>query len=340
MKILINGIGRIGKAILKIASKDKDIQIIAINDTNPCIENIAYSINYDSTYGSFKDKYKIKDKYIINKKNTIKVLNEKSLEDIDLETLGIDYIIDSSGVKQDNNILKKLPVKKVFITHPDKDADINIIMGVNQNQLSKKHKVISTSSCNATALLPVLKIINENYKIECGEITTIHPLLNHQKVLDGHCIKSATRDVECNFEFGRSAFENIIPSKTTTIDACSLIMPNINSDIFSSSSLRISTQTVGVIDISLFIKDKCSKEKLLKLLKKEEKNQEFKTIKNNFEKLVSSDFKQLKYNTAIDHRFTDVKMGKMIKMMIWYDNEWGYASKVIEALKYTNLKQL
>jgi glyceraldehyde 3-phosphate dehydrogenase len=316
MKILINGIGRIGKAILKIASKDKNIQIIAINDTNPCIENIAYSINYDSTYGSFSDKYKIKDNYIINKKNKIKVLSEKNIENIDFEALGIDYIIDSSGVKQDDKILQKLPVKKIFVSHPDKDADINIIMGVNHKELNQKHKVVSTSSCNATALLPVLKILDENYKIECGEINTIHPLLNHQKVLDGHCIKSATRDVDCNFEFGRSAFENIIPSKTTTIDACSLIMPHINSDIFSSSSLRISTQTVGVIDISIFVNEKCSKESLIKLLKKEEKKQ--------------------KFNAAIDHRFTDVKMGKMIKMMIWYDNEWGYASKVVETLKYSD----
>ncbi len=336
MRILINGIGRIGKAILKIASKDKNINIVAINDTNPCIENIAYSINYDSTYGSFDDKFKIKDNHIKNKKNDIKVLNKSALQDIDLKALKIDYIIDSSGVKQNDKVLRKLPVKRVFITHPDKDADINLIMGVNQKVLDASHKIISTSSCNATALLPVLKFLDKNFGIECGEITTIHPLLNHQKVLDGHCIKSATRDVECNFEFGRSSLENIIPSKTTTITACSYIMPHINSSLISSSSLRTPTQTVGVIDVTLYIKDKCPKEKLLKLLKKEQKKQPYKTIHNNFEKLVSSDFKKLKYNCAIDHRFTDVKMDKMVKMMLWYDNEWGYASKVVEALKYTD----
>lgn len=334
MKVLINGIGRIGKAILKIALKDKNIQVVAINDINPCIENIAYSINYDSTYGSLKNKFKIKNNSIINKKNNIRILNEESLENIDFKNLGIDYIIDSSGVKQNIQKLKKIAVKKVFLTHPDKNADINFILGVNQDKLKKEHKVISTSSCNATALLPVLNIIDENYKIECGEITTIHPLLNHQKVLDSNCAKSTTRGVECNFEFGRSSIENIIPSQTTTIEACSYVLKNINSSFIASSSLRVPTQTVGAIEVSLYIKDTCTKEELIELFIKYEKNQKIKTIKNNFEKLVSCDFKQLSYNAAIDHRFTDVKLNKMLKLTLWYDNEWGYASKVLEAIKY------
>lgn len=336
MKILINGIGRIGKAILKIAQKDKNIHIVAINDINPCIENIAYTINYDSTYGTLEDKFKIKDNYIVNKKNKIAIFNKENLSDINLKKLDIDYIIDSSGVKQDLKKLKKLPVKKLLLTHPNKDADINLIMGVNQDNLNDTHKIISTSSCNATALLPVLKIIDDNFKMECGEITTIHPLLSHQKVLDNNCAKSMTRGIECNFEFGRSVLDNIIPSNTTTIDACSYILPHINSNIFASSSLRVPTKTVGAIEISVYLKDKCSKNTLIKLLKKYEKEQSYKTILNSDEKLVSCDFKKLSYNCAIDHRFTDVKLEKMLKMTIWYDNEWGYANKVIEALKYTD----
>lgn len=333
MRVLINGIGRIGKAVFKIALKNKDIEIVAVNDINPNIENIAYIINYDSTYGGIKDKFKVSKNHIVNKKNKIRVFNKENLEDIDLEKYKIDFIIDASGTKPNIESLKKLPVKKIFLTHPNKEADINVIIGVNEDQIDKDQKVISTSSCNVTALLPIIDIVDKSFGIEFGEITTIHPLLNHQKVLDNSCIKSSSRDVKCNFEFGRSALENIIPSKTTTIDACSYVKEHINSDIISSSSFRVPTATVGAIDITLFVKDKCSKDKLVELFKTYEKKQIKKVILNNFEPLVSSDFKALPYSAAIDHRFLDVKMDKMLKLMIWYDNEWGYANKVVDIVK-------
>ena len=334
MKILLNGVGRIGKAILRIALENKSIDIVAINELNANIDNIAYSINYDSTYGRLKNKFTVKDNFIENKTSKIEILNFNSLFDIDLKSLSIDIIIDASGSKVDVERLKTLGVKAIFLTHPNKNADINVICGVNENKLSiKKHKVISTSSCNATALLPILKLIDDNYTIEYGDIVTVHPLLNHQKVLDSGCIGSKDRNIECNSEFGRSATQNIIPSKTTTIEACSFIMPNINSNTISSNSLRVPTDTVGVINVALIVKDTCSKDKLLELCNNYEKNQKFNILLNNNEALVSSDFKAESFTTIVDHRFTDVKMDKMIKLVIWYDNEWGYASKVVDIIK-------
>lgn len=204
-------------------------------------------------------------------------------------------------------------------------------MGVNEDQLSlPKHKVISTSSCNATALLPILKLIDDNYTIKYGDIVTVHPLLNHQKVLDSACIGSHNRDIECNFEFGRSATQNIIPSKTTTIEACSFILPTINHKILSSSSLRVPTDTVGVINLTLTVDKDCSKKDLLTICKEYENSQKFDIVLNNNAALVSSDFKAQTFTTILDHRFTDVKMGQMIKLVVWYDNEWGYASKVVD----------
>ena len=333
-KVLLNGVGRIGKAILRISLEQKSFQIVAINELNSNIDNIAYSINYDSTYGRIKDKFIVEDKFIENKTSKIEILNETSLFDVDLKKLDIDFIIDASGSKLDTKELKKLDVKAIFLTHPNKNADINVILGVNEDKLSlEKYKVISTSSCNATALLPIVKLIDDNYSIEYGDIVTIHPLLNHQKVLDSTCIGSHNRDIECNFEFGRSATQNIIPSKTTTIEACSFIMPNINSNIISSSSLRVPTDTVGVINITLFVNKSCSKEELLNLTQKYEDNQQSDILLNNKEALVSSDFKAQNFTTILDHRFTDVKMNKMIKLVVWYDNEWGYASKVVDIIK-------
>ncbi len=331
MRVLLNGLGRVGKNILRISLENSNFTIVAINELNSNLENIAYTINYDSTYGRLSEPFMVEDESIKNSTSRIKILNEESLFDIDYKKHNIDIIIDASGVKYDTQKLKTLHVKALFLTHPNADADINIILGVNENQLqSSQHRIISTSSCNATALLPALHVIDKKFIIECGEITTIHPWLNHQKLLDGGCIGSKDRDVTCNFEFGRSATQNIIPSQTTTIEACSYILPHINSTIIGSSSFRVPTETVGVIEVILLVKKTCTKEALEQLLYDYEKNQTEKILLNNRQALVSSDFKAQAFTTIIDHRFTDVKMDKMIKLSIWYDNEWGYASKVVD----------
>jgi len=339
-RILLNGVGRIGKSILKILLQNKNFEIVAINEINPYIENIVYSINYDSTYGNISNKFKILDnKYIQNKYAKIKILNHSSLSDINLDN--IDIIIDASGKKEDINLLKNLPIQAIFQTHANTNADINIILGVNEEKLDiTKHKVISTSSCNATALLPALKLINNKKKIICGDIVTIHPLLNHQRVLDGHFVGSPTRDVDCNFEFGRSSTQNIIPNKTTTIEACSYVLKEINKNLISSNSLRVPTDTVGAINVTLFVEKVCTKDEIISIFQDYENNQKFNVVLNNYEPLVSSDFKKEHKTTIIDHRYTDIRNKRMIKLLIWYDNEWGYASKVVDILDYyINIKK-
>ena len=344
-KILLNGVGRIGKAILRIVLEEdssndiNSFEIVAINEINPNIKSIAYSINYDSTYGSLRDKFKVVDNTIANTKTKIEILNHKSLLDIDMSH--IDIVIDASGSKLVTEELRSLDVRAIFLSHPYMDADINVVLGVNEGQISpERDKIISTSSCNATALLPILKLIDDHYNIECGDICTIHPLLNHQRVLDSGCIGSVDRGVECNLEFGRSATQNIIPSQTTTIEACSYTLPHINADIISSNSLRVPTSTVGAIALTLFLQESCSKDEIVTLCQEYEKNQKFDIMLNNHDALVSSDFQQERYTTIIDHRFTELKMGKMLKLLIWYDNEWGYATKVVDIVKLFESKSL
>ena len=334
LRVLLNGIGRIGKAVLKQLMENKNFEIVALNDVNPYIENIVYSINYDSTYGSLDDKFEVvDDNFIKSNSLIIKVLNYDCLSKIDMTN--IDIIIDSSGVKEDRKLLNSLPVKAIFLTHPSSTADINLILGVNEDKLDlTKHKIISTSSCNATALLPALKLVDENYGVLCGDIVTVHPLLNHQRVLDGSYVASATRDVAYNFEFGRSSTQNIIPNKTTTIKACSFVLEKFNENLISSNSLRVPTDTVGAINVTLFTKYSTTKESLIHLFEDYESNQIFEVILNNHKPLVSSDFKKEKKTTILDHRYTDLRSGNMIKLLIWYDNEWGYASKVVDILNY------
>lgn len=339
IKVLINGIGRIGKAILKQLQDNNSFEVVMINDINPYIENIVYSINYDSTYGKIDDKFKIIDSnHISNSKSSIKISNYNSLDKIDLTN--IDIIIDSSGKHEDINLLKSLPVSAIFLTHPNKNADLNIVLGANEELLDPNiHKIISTSSCNATALLPALKLIDSKKEILCGDVVTIHPLLNHQRVLDGNFVGSATRGVDCNFEFGRSSTQNIIPNQTTTIKACSYVLEKFNQNLITSNSLRVPTDTVGAINVTLFTKQRSTKEEIIELFNEYEKEQKFPIVLNNFEPLVSSDFKKENYTTIIDHRYTNV-LNNMIKLLVWYDNEWGYASKVVEILNYyTQIKK-
>lgn len=340
MRVLLNGVGRIGKAILRIAESKEAFTIVAINELNTNIKNIAYSINYDSTYGKINDKYTVYENTIVNKKSTVKIFNSENVFDIDLESNNIDIIIDASGSIVDLDYVRNHKTLPLYLTHPNNKADINVILGVNENQIDYTNdKIISTSSCNATALLPILKLLDDTYKIEYGDITTIHPLLNHQKTLDSACIGSKNRDVECNFEFGRSSTQNMIPSKTTTIDACSYIMPSINHDIISSSSIRVPTATVGAINVTVTVEKECSKESLISLFNEYESNQKYSIVLNNTCPLVSSDFQGEEYTSIIDHRFIDVKKNKMIKIVIWYDNEWGYASKVVDIVSNHKLKK-
>jgi glyceraldehyde 3-phosphate dehydrogenase len=333
MNILLNGVGRIGKAIVRIASKYPNINIVAINEINPNIDNIAYGINYDSTYGRFDDKFFVENKSIFNKNCKIQIFQEQDLSNINLKSLNIDLIIDASGALVDKNILESLDVKNIILTHPNKIAHINTVMGVNDEMVDfDKHKIISTSSCNATALLPVLKILDENVGIECGDIATIHPLLNHQKTLDSKCIGATDRDVSCNFEFGRSATQNIIPSGTTTIEACSLVNPKFNKDLISSNSFRVPTAIVGAINCSFYLKEETDLKTIQNLFFEYEKNQTTNTLFNNTEAVVSSDFQALEYSSIIDQRFTTITNKKLLKLVLWYDNEWGYASRVIELI--------
>jgi glyceraldehyde 3-phosphate dehydrogenase len=331
-KVLLNGVGRIGKAILRLAQEADMFEIVAINEITPHIDSIAHTINYDSTYGPIADKYSVDGETLVNRRHTIRVTHSPTLDALNLE--GIDLIIDASGTRIDRDRLKQLDVDALFLTHPTPLADINIILGVNDADLDPdRHNLISTSSCNATALLPLLKLIDDHHPILSGDILTVHPLLSHQKVLDSGCVGSADRGVACNMEFGRSAVQNIIPSRTTTIEACSYVLPKINAERFASGSLRVPTPTVGAINITLNLRHATSREAIVSLCESSERTQRFDIFLNNHAPLVSSDFQRERFTTIIDHRFTDLKAGTMLKLLIWYDNEWGYASKVVDIVR-------
>lgn len=342
IKVGINGIGRIGKALCRKIIKDPDFELIHINDINPDIGNIVYQLNYDTLYGNLdpKDKFFLKDNsYLIVEEKKISYSTKNKINEVD-RFKGLDIVIDSSGVKSNVLLAKKLiakkNVKKIIITHSPEEVDFTMVLGGNEeNYEPKKHHLISSSICDATAIAPVLKIVNEKYGIENGYITTLHPWLNYQKLLDGPSSSwSVPGSIYHHYALGRSSIGNMIPKPTSALDATFKILPELNMKI-GSFSYRTPTNIIGSADITLNLKsDVNSVDLIIKDFEKIEKNQELKIIKNSFDPLVSLDYLKSDFSVHIDHRWTEVISGRLLKLVLWYDNEWGYTSKVIDQSKF------
>ena len=253
---------------------------------------------------------------------------------------GLDIIIDSSGVKSNvllaQKLITKSEVKKIIITHSPDEVDFTMVLGGNElNYNSEMHHLISSSICDATAIVPVLKLINDKYGIETGYITTLHPWLNYQKLLDGPSSSwSVPGSIYHHYALGRSSIGNMIPKPTSALDATFKILPELEKKI-GSFSYRTPTSIIGSADITLNLKSSLdSKDLIIDDFKRFESNQKLKIIKNSFDPLVSLDYLKSDYSVHIDHRWTEIISRRLLKLVLWYDNEWGYTSKVIDQAKF------
>jgi glyceraldehyde 3-phosphate dehydrogenase len=253
---------------------------------------------------------------------------------------GLDIIIDSSGVKSNvllaQKLITKSEVKKIIITHSPDEVDFTMVLGGNElNYNSEMHHLISSSICDATAIVPVLKLINDKYGIETGYITTLHPWLNYQKLLDGPSSSwSVPGSIYHHYALGRSSIGNMIPKPTSALDATFKILPELEKKI-GSFSYRTPTSIIGSADITLNLKSNLdSKDLIIDDFKRFESNQKLKIIKNSFDPLVSLDYLKSDYSVHIDHRWTEIVSSRLLKLVLWYDNEWGYTSKVIDQAKF------
>ena len=338
LNIGINGFGRIGRAVLRINEKNKIFNLVAINDTNPSNENLAYMLKYDSTYG-------ILDKDIKSDKNTIKIGSSKPIDiyhkekicDIPWNNYNVDVIIDASGIHE--NLMYKKELKDKGIKHqivtntPDSDeVDKYIIFGVNEDTVDSNSFLISSSICDASAVAPVLNIINEKYNIEHGFLTTLHPWLSYQNLLDGPSRSFAyPGTIIENFNLGRASLNAIIPKTTSAIRASAKVLDYLN-EKFQSLSFRVPTSIVSTADISVKLEKSTDKETIIKDFQEKEKYQRFNVFKNNFEPLISTDFIKSTYSSIIDHRWTEINKENYLKLVLWYDNEWGYSSRVVDLI--------
>jgi glyceraldehyde 3-phosphate dehydrogenase len=340
LKVGINGFGRIGKAILRTNLNKNFFDIVAINDINPDIENIAYQLNYDTLYDGLNEKFYTKSDILYNERSSIKVFCENNIDKVDWESYEVDIIIDASGVldnvKCAKNVIKNQNIKKVLITHSPEEVDFTMVLGANEELLDiNKHHIISSSICDATALGPVLKTIQNTCGIKSGYVTTLHPWLNYQNLMDGPASSwSVPGEIYHHYALGRSSTGNMIPKPTSALDATFKIIPSLNKEIIGSFSYRTPTAIVGSADITLNLSKCITKEEIINIFKEIETSQTHNIIHNNFEPLVSLDFKKSEFSAIIDHRWTDVIAGNVLKLVLWYDNEWGYATRVVDQINY------
>ncbi|HAD97482.1 MAG TPA: glyceraldehyde-3-phosphate dehydrogenase [Cryomorphaceae bacterium] len=348
IKVGINGFGRIGRAIFRNNLNKEFFQVVAINDINPDNNNIAYTLNFDTLYDRLDNAFKVDGDNLVSADGSHKIAlsHERSVADVDWKSHGVDFVIDASGVYQNvldaQKVIESGQAKKVFVTHSPKNVDFTMVLGANEHLLDvEKHHVISTSICDATAIAPVTKAIKQTFGIEHGYATTLHPWLNYQNLMDGPASSwSVPGEIYHHFALGRSSIGNMIPKPTSAITATCTVLEEegITEEIIGSFSYRTPTAIVGSADLTFHISEKAQTKDVLDLFEKMESSQQWPIVHNNWEPLVSLDFKKADYAAVIDHRWTNVLQGHMLKLVLWYDNEWGYAARVLDQIKLVEEK--
>lgn len=334
LKIYINGFGRIGRSIFKAIKEESNISIAGINDTNPDIENICYQLNYDSTYGGLKKKfYKTSNNQISDGTLKIKVLNKQVLKPNELNNT--DILVESNGLDRNLKYIKSFrgKVKHIIFTNIQSKIKTKYVLpGINHDQLKKNDFLISSGTCDGNAVVPFLKLIDKKYKIKYGNITTLHPWLSYQNLLDGPATSvSDPKNIYSTYVLGRSTLNNIIPKSTSVVTVASKILKGINRKI-SSMSFRVPTSIISCAKLNLVLKKNTNTNQIVSIIDSFNKNQNFNLIKNYNEPLTSIDFLNSTYSCNNDIRFLNVNKN-FLNALIWYDNENGYTSRVIDLIK-------
>jgi glyceraldehyde 3-phosphate dehydrogenase len=328
VKVGINGFGRIGRIVLRNAIEHDDIAIVAIND--PFIEPkyAVYMLKYDSAHGNFKGDISLdsNNNLVVNGK-TIQVYQEREPANIPWSKAGADYIVESTGVfttidKASAHL--KGGAKKVIISAPSADAPM-FVMGVNNEKYKKDIDVLSNASCTTNCLAPLAKVIDDNFGIVEGLMTTVHSFTATQKTVDGPSAK--------DWRGGRTASTNIIPSSTGAAKAVGKVIPHLNGKL-TGMAFRVPTQNVSVVDLTVTLKKEASYEQIKEAVKKASETNLKGILGYSEEDLVSSDLNGNTHSSIFDAKAGIALSGHFVKLISWYDNEWGYSRRVLDLIVY------
>jgi glyceraldehyde 3-phosphate dehydrogenase len=334
IKVGINGFGRIGRNILRTALNDSNLEFVAVNDlTDP--KTLAHLLKYDSILGNLPNQISAgPDSITVDGKN-IKVFAEKDPSKLDWESVGAQVVIEATGKFTKAELAKQHlrgTVKKVIITAPATNEDITIVMGVNEDKYDPaKHNIISNASCTTNCLGPIAKVINDNFKIVCGTMTTIHSYTNDQVILD-----FPHKDLRR----ARAAALSMIPTSTGAAKAIYLAIPDLKGKL-DGFAMRVPTPNVSVVDLVVFVEKKTSVEEVNAALKAASESGPLKGFLGyETAELVSIDFRGDPRSSIVDAPMTRVVAGNCVKVISWYDNEWGYSCRVRDLIHYLGQKGL
>ncbi|VEU21321.1 DEKNAAC102527 [Brettanomyces naardenensis] len=325
--VAINGFGRIGRLVLRIAVARKDINVVAVNDPFITAEYAAYMFKYDSTHGRFEGEVKADGDNLIIGNTTIKTFQERDPENLPWGKLGVEYVIDSTGIFKTIELCQKhlnAGAKKVLITAPSKDAPM-FVMGVNDEKYTPDIKVLSNASCTTNGLAPLAKIINDNFGIESGLMTTVHSITATQKTVDGPSHK--------DWRGGRTASGNIIPSSTGAAKAVGKVLPELAGKL-TGLAFRVPTTDVSVVDLTVNLKKPTTYEEICAVLKKAAEGPYKGIVGYTDEAVVSSDFITDTHSTVFDAKAGIQLTPTFVKLISWYDNEYGYSTRVVDLLEH------
>jgi glyceraldehyde 3-phosphate dehydrogenase len=333
VKVGINGFGRIGRNLLRASLNDPGIEIVAVNDiTDP--KTLAHLLKYDSVFGIFDATVGFKEDAITVNGKSIRVFKVKDPAEIDWSSLGIEVVVESTGLFTKADDAKKHlkgTVKKVIISAPAKGEDITIVLGVNENMYDPaKHNIISNASCTTNCLAPAAKVIHDNFKILKGSMTTIHAYTNDQRILD-----LPHKDMRR----ARAAALSMIPTTTGAAKAIGLVMPELKGKL-DGYSMRVPTPDVSVVDLVAVVEKPTTIEEVNAALKKAAEGPMKGVLQYTEEELVSKDFTGNPHSSIVDSGFTKVIDGTLVKVIAWYDNEWGYSCRVRDLINLVAKKGL
>lgn len=328
IKVGINGFGRIGRIVFRAAQKRSDIEIVAINDLLDA-DYMAYMLKYDSTHGRFDGTVEVKDGHLIVNGKKIRVTAERDPANLKWDEVGVDVVAEATGLFLTDETARKhitAGAKKVVMTGPSKDNTPMFVKGANFDKYAGQD-IVSNASCTTNCLAPLAKVINDNFGIVEGLMTTVHSTTATQKTVDGPSKK--------DWRGGRAAAGNIIPSSTGAAKACALVIPEVKGKL-TGMAFRVPTLDVSVVDLTVKLAKPTTYEEICAKIKEASEGAMAGILGYTDELVVSSDF----YSDARTSIF-DAKAGIMlnetfVKLVSWYDNEWGYSNKVLELIKHMN----
>jgi len=327
IKIGINGFGRIGRLAFRVAAQRKNVQVVAINDLLD-VDYLAYMLKYDSVHGRFDGEVDVKDGKLIVNGNEIRITAERNPADLKWDKVGADYVIECTGIF---TTLEKAQLhidggaKKVIISAPSADAPM-FVMGVNNKELKAIDTIFSNASCTTNCLAPIAKVLHDNFGITDGLMTTIHATTATQNTVDGPSAK--------DWRGGRAALHNIIPSSTGAAKAVGKVIPSLNGKL-TGMSFRVPLMDVSVVDLTVNLAKSTTYEEVCKVMKKASENELKGILGYTDELVVSQDFVGETCTSVFDAKAGIALTGTFVKVVSWYDNEYGYSTKIIDLLEYS-----